>query len=45
MSTTSNALDGDAPPIWSRPSPPSGTAAFRNCTGLDNFASIPLNFK
>jgi hypothetical protein len=45
MSTTSNALDGNAPTLWLRPSPPSGTAAFRNCTGLDNFASIPLNFK
>jgi hypothetical protein len=45
MSTTSNALDGNAPPIWTRSPIPSGTAAFRNCTGLDNFASIPLNFK
>jgi hypothetical protein len=45
MSTTSNALDGNAPTIWSRSPTPSGTAAFRNCTGLDNFASIPLNFK
>ena len=45
MSTTSNALDGNAPTIWGRTPTPSGTAAFRNCTGLDNFASIPLNFK
>jgi hypothetical protein len=45
MSTTSNALDGNAPLIWTRSPIPSGTAAFRNCTGLDNFASIPLNFK
>ena len=45
MSTTSNALDGNAPLIWTRSPTPSGTAAFRNCTGLDNFASIPLNFK
>lgn len=45
MSTTSNALDGNAPTLWSRSPTPSGTAAFRNCTGLDNFASIPLNFK
>jgi hypothetical protein len=45
MSTTSNALDGNAPSIWTRSPIPSGTAAFRNCTGLDNFASIPLNFK
>jgi hypothetical protein len=45
MSTTSNALDGNAPTIWLRSPTPSGTTAFRNCTGLDNFASIPLNFK
>ena len=45
MSTTSNVLDGNAPTIWLRSPTPSGTAAFRNCTGLDNFASIPLNFK
>jgi hypothetical protein len=45
MSTTSNALDGNAPTIWLRSPTPSGTAAFRNCTGLDNFASIPLNFR
>jgi hypothetical protein len=45
MSTTSNALDGNAPTIWGRTPTPSGTGAFRNCTGLDNFASIPLNFK
>lgn len=45
MSTTSNALDGNAPTLWGRTPTPSGTAAFRNCTGLDNYASIPLNFK
>ena len=45
MSTTSNALDGNAPTLWLRTPTPSGTAAFRNCTGLDNFASIPLNFR
>jgi hypothetical protein len=45
MSTTSNVLDGLAPLIWTRSPTPSGTAAFRNCTGLDNFASIPLNFR
>jgi hypothetical protein len=45
MSTTSNALDGNAPTLWLRSPTPSGTAAFRNCTGLDNFASIPLNFR
>jgi hypothetical protein len=45
MSTTSNSLDGNAPTLWLRTPTPSGTAAFRNCTGLDNFASIPLNFR
>lgn len=45
MSTTSNAMTGTAPSIWTRTPPPSGTAAFRNCTGLSNFASIPANFK
>lgn len=45
MSTTANALTGTAPELWNRVPTPSGTAAFRNCTGLSNFASIPLNFK
>jgi hypothetical protein len=45
MSTTSNALTGTAPEIWLRSPTPSGTSAFRNCTGLTNYASIPSNFK
>jgi len=45
MSTTSNALTGTAPELWNRVPVPSGTDCFNNCTGLSNFASIPLNFK
>lgn len=45
MSTTTNSLDGNAPTLWSRTPTPSGTAAFRNCIGLDNYASIPSNWK
>lgn len=45
MSSTSNALTGTAPELWNRSPAPSGTAAFRNCTGLTNYASIPSNFK
>jgi len=45
MSSTSNALTGTAPEIWNRIPTPAGTDAFNNCTGLSNFASIPLNFK
>jgi hypothetical protein len=45
MSSTSNALIGNAPEIWNRVPTPAGTDAFNNCTGLSNFASIPLNFK
>ena len=45
MSTTTNALTGTAPTIWLRTPTPTGTAAFRNCINLTNFASIPSNFK
>jgi hypothetical protein len=47
MPSTSNAMSGTAPQLWERSPTPSGTAAFRNCTGLDNnqFAEIPSNFK
>jgi len=45
MSSTTNALTGTAPELWNRTPTPSGTDAFNNCTGLSNFASIPLNFK
>jgi hypothetical protein len=45
MSSTTNSLAGSAPTIWSRSPVPSGTAAFRNCTGLTNYGAIPSNFK
>jgi len=45
MSSTANALTGTAPELWNRTPTPSGTDAFNNCTGLANFASIPLNWK
>lgn len=47
MSTTSNAIAGSqaAPTIWLRTPTPTGTAAFRNCVTLTNYASIPTNFK
>ncbi len=45
MSSTANALTGNAPELWLRTPTPSGTDAFNNCTGLSNYASIPLNFK
>jgi hypothetical protein len=45
MTTTSNALTGTAPTLWSRTPTPTGTGAFLNCTGLTNYASIPANWK
>lgn len=45
MSSTTNALVGTAPELWLRTPTPAGTDAFNNCTGLTNFASIPVNFK
>ena len=45
MSSTVNALTGTAPELWNRVPAPAGTDAFNNCTGLTNFASIPINFK
>jgi hypothetical protein len=45
MSSTTNALVGTAPTLWLRTPTPAGTDAFNNCTGLSNFASIPVNFK
>lgn len=45
MSTTANALVGNAPELWNRTPTPSGIDAFNNCTGLSNYASIPANFK
>ena len=45
QNTTTNSLAGAAPELWNRIPQPLGTAAFRNCTGLTNYASIPANFK
>jgi hypothetical protein len=45
MTSTTNALVGDAPTLWLRTPTPSGTDAFNNCLGLTNYASIPANFK
>lgn len=45
MASTANSLTGNAPTLWLRTPTPLGTAAFRNCTGLTNFASIPSNWK
>lgn len=45
MSSTSNALSGNAPELWNRVPEPAGFDAFRNCTGLSNYASIPTIWK
>jgi hypothetical protein len=45
MSSTTNALVGNAPELWNRTPTPSGTDCFNNCIGLTNYASIPVNFK
>ena len=45
MSSTINSISGTAPTIWLRTPTPFGTGAFRNCSGLTNFASIPSTFK
>jgi hypothetical protein len=45
MGTTTNALTGTAPSIWTRSPVPLGTNAFNNCFGLANYASIPSTFK
>lgn len=45
MSSTSNALSGAAPELWNRVPEPAGFDAFRNCTGLSNYASIPTIWK
>jgi hypothetical protein len=45
MSSTANALSGTAPTLWTRNPTPSGAGAFTNCTGLTNYASIPVNFR
>ena len=45
MSLTSNSMSGTAPSLWTRNPLPFGVGAFRNCTGLTNYASIPSYFK
>lgn len=45
MNTTTNALAGNAPSLWTRVPEPYGFRAFYNCTGLTNYASIPVNWK
>jgi hypothetical protein len=45
MNTTSNAMTGTAPTLWSRVPEPSGFRAFFNCINLTNYASIPANWK
>jgi len=45
MASTANDLAGDAPELWTRDPEPLGTDCFAFCTGLNNFASIPNNFK
>jgi hypothetical protein len=47
MSSTTNGSSnwGNVEALWSRSPEPLGTAAFRNCTGITNYASIPVNWK
>lgn len=45
MPTTANSLTGNAPELWNRDPEPLGLYAFRNCTGLTNYASIPVNWR
>jgi len=47
MSSTTNgsASWGNVEALWDREPEPLGTAAFRNCTGITNYASIPVNWK
>jgi hypothetical protein len=47
QTTTTNALTGNAPTIWSYPyiASAGNTDAFLNCTGLTNYASIPAGWK
>jgi hypothetical protein len=45
MPTPANSLTGNAPELWTRDPEPLGLYAFRNCTGLTNFASIPVNWR
>jgi hypothetical protein len=43
MSTTTNALTGNAPTLWLSTTA-YGVGAFHNCTGLTNYSSIPSNW-
>ena len=51
MATTANQLSGTTPAdstgdeIWERTPTPIGTDCFAFCSGLSNFAAIPLTFK
>jgi hypothetical protein len=45
MPTPANSLTGNAPELWTRDPEPLGLYAFRNCTGLTNYASIPVNWR
>lgn len=45
MISTTNSMGGTAPTLWLRVPEPLGTAAFRNCFGLSNYAAIPSNWK
>ena len=45
MSSITNSISGAAPTIWLRTPTPFGTGAFRNCTGLTNYGTIPSTFK
>ena len=45
MGSTSNALSGTAPTLWTRSPVPYGVGCFFNCTGLTNYASIPSTFR
>jgi len=38
-------LDGNAPTLWLLDPEPIGTGCFTNCTNLDNYASIPNDWK
>ena len=38
-------LDGNAPELWLRDPEPTGIGCFQDCTGLDNYADIPANWK
>jgi hypothetical protein len=43
--TNGSASWGTVEALWSRSPEPLGTNAFNNCTGITNYASIPVNWK